>query len=104
RGKTLDEMQIALPTSAEDDDDLVQKLDEFVTNVANAVKKSKWNKRSVPFIQLLPEYVRMEDFMAQATVSEAKVAPSRTLRLPLGIEDLSLQPIALELNADTPHA
>ncbi len=30
-------------------------------------------------------------------------APSKSLRIRLGVEDFSLRPIALELNADTPH-
>ncbi len=98
RGKTLDEVHFALPTPGEDDDEQTRLLDEVAAQLA---KES--DGHFVPPIQLLPDYVRIEDFLVEAAFSSHPSAGS-AIRVRLGIEDISLQPIALELSADTPHA
>lgn len=102
RGQTLDEVHIALPVPGEDDDEQNRLLDELVGEMA---KEAGGNV--APPIQLLPEYVHIEDFLVEAAFGNTRplrFAPSRALRMRVGIEDLSLEPIALELSADTPHA
>jgi S-DNA-T family DNA segregation ATPase FtsK/SpoIIIE len=98
RGKTLDEVHFALPTAGEDDDEQTRLLDEAVTQLAR-----ESDGRFVPPIQLLPEYVRVDDFLVEAAFSNYASSTS-VMRVRLGIEDISLQPVALELSADTPHA
>ncbi|HEU0000398.1 MAG TPA: type VII secretion protein EssC [Ktedonobacteraceae bacterium] len=103
RGQTLDEAHIALPVPGEDDDEQNRLLEELVTAMA---KEAGGNGDAAPPIQLLPEYAHIEDFLVEAAFSDRQFSQStqsRALRMRVGIEDLSLQPIALEVNADTPH-
>ncbi len=102
RGKTPQELQIALPVVGEDEDEQNQQLDELITAVAKEAEM--YNVHHAPAIRLLPEYVRLSELVAETTqLTESNATPSAALRLYLGIEDLSLLPIALELSADTPH-
>ena len=114
RGKVLEEVQIALPMSGDDDDEQTRQLDEMVNAVAKAAKEMRLPQ--APPIRLLPEYVRADYFLMDAisnkgtgtslmTATDGKANGTNTavLRVRLGIEDFSLSPIALELNADTPH-
>jgi S-DNA-T family DNA segregation ATPase FtsK/SpoIIIE len=98
RGKRLDEVQFALPAGGEDDDEQARMLDETVLQLAREYEGS-----AAPPIQLLPEYVRIDDFLIEAAFSAASQPPS-TIRVRVGIEDISLRSILLELNTDTPHA
>ncbi len=98
RGKTLDEVHFALPTAGEDDDEQTRLLDETVMLIARDSDGSP-----VPPIQLLPDYVRVDDFLIEAAFSDHQLSAS-VIRVRLGIEDIALQPIALELSTDTPHA
>jgi DNA segregation ATPase FtsK/SpoIIIE, S-DNA-T family len=134
RGKVLEEIQIALPVSGEDDDERTRKLDEMVSMIARIAKGAAIPQ--APPIRLLPDYVRADYFLMDAisltqqitstftlpTTTTRKLRPakmqlfaankqqdslplpaSKSLHIRLGIEDLSLQPFALDLNADTPH-
>ena len=117
RGKVLEEVQIALPVPGEDDDEQTQQLDEMVNAVAKASKDLRLPKAAP--IRLLPEYVRADYFLMDAVSNTKTKADSAliasadgqekgnalvpALRIRLGIEDFSLSPIVLELNADTPH-
>jgi S-DNA-T family DNA segregation ATPase FtsK/SpoIIIE len=108
RGKTPQEVQIALPVVGEDDDEQNQQLDELVTTLAK--EGEKHHVQPAPAIRLLPEYVRLSDLLTEvARLEESEersseaLAWQKTLRLYLGIEDLSLQPITIELSAETPH-
>jgi S-DNA-T family DNA segregation ATPase FtsK/SpoIIIE len=109
RGKTLEEVQIALPVDSKDDDEQTLLLDQQVQRIAYASQQV--GLAGAPPIQLLPEYVRADAFFIDA-LSPAPYAPKterrvksadKSLRIHLGIEDFSLLPINLELNADTPH-
>jgi type VII secretion EssC-like protein len=109
RGKTLDEVHIALPVACEDDDEMVNKLDELARMFARLTKLPTAS-RPQP-IQLLPEEVSAHDLLLEAFTSATTqngnhgvVNPPQALKLHLGIEDFSLRSVALELNADTPHA
>jgi S-DNA-T family DNA segregation ATPase FtsK/SpoIIIE len=73
-------------------------LDETVLQLAREYEGS-----AAPPIQLLPEYVRIDDFLIEAAFSAASQPPS-TIRVRVGIEDISLRSILLELSTDTPHA
>ena len=99
RGQTLDEVHVALPTQGEDDDEQTRLLNELVETIARDAEG-----HSAPPIQLLPDYVRIDDFLVEAAFSDPRPQAAPSIRLRVGIEDLSLQPIALELNADMPHA
>jgi DNA segregation ATPase FtsK/SpoIIIE, S-DNA-T family len=99
RGQTLDETHIALPVQGDDDDEQNRQLDKLIAEMAKEAEGS-----AAPPIQLLPEYVHIDDFLVQAAFGNGQSQPSRALRMGIGIEDLSLQPVALELSADTPHA
>ncbi|HZS77484.1 MAG TPA: type VII secretion protein EssC [Ktedonobacteraceae bacterium] len=99
RGQTLDEVHFALPTSGEDDDEQTQLLARQVAQMAHEAEGAL-----APPIELLPDYVRIDDFLVEAAFSSPAAQRSRSIRLQIGIEDLSLQPIALELNSDIPHA
>ena len=101
RGQTLEEAQIALPAAGDDDDEQNRFLGELVAEMA---KETEGNGNSAPPIQLLPEYVHIDDFLVEAAFGGAQSLQSRALPMLIGIEDLSLQPIALELSVDTPHA
>ena len=102
RGKTPQEVQVALPVVGEDEDEQNQQLDELITTVAKEAEI--YHVQHAPAIRLLPEYVRLSELLAEATqMTESNAAAPGALRLHLGIEDLSLLPIALELSADTPH-
>jgi S-DNA-T family DNA segregation ATPase FtsK/SpoIIIE len=102
RGKTPQEVQIALPVVGEDEDEQNQQLDELITAVAKEAET--YHVQHAPAIRLLPEYVRLSELLAETTqLAESNAGSSAALRLHLGIEDLSLLPIALELSAETPH-
>ena len=102
RGKTPQEVQIALPVVGEDEDEQNQQLDQLVTSVATEAEM--YHVHHAPAIRLLPEYVRLGELLAETSqLAESNAGTSTALRLHLGIEDLSLLPIALELSAETPH-
>jgi len=106
RNKILQEVHIALPTLGEDDDEQTRQLDEMVEAYALAVATVNGNSAKAgfaPAIRLLPELVQADDFLQDA-LSNTGTAESQALSLHFGIEDFSLRPFALELNADTPHA
>ncbi len=106
RGKTLEEVHIALPVPGEDDDEQTSQLEILVASFLRDEKKAT----QAPPIRLLPEYVRADYFLMDAisslgakdTVVES-VAPSQTLSMRVGMEDFTLRPIAVDLNSDTPH-
>jgi S-DNA-T family DNA segregation ATPase FtsK/SpoIIIE len=115
RGRTLEEVQIALPVDSEEDDEQTRLLDELVQCIAHTAKEIRIATAAPP-IQLLPDYVPADniliDAIPQTSVgaqghepnSSASSSPvQNALSLRLGIEDFSLRPISLELNADTPH-
>ncbi len=106
RGKLLEEVQIALPTAGEDDDEQTRQLEAMVATFVKVGRVP--TSMHAPPIRLLPEYVRCDYFLMDAISSmpgKARSArtPTNTLQVRLGIEDFSLRPVALELNADTPH-
>src|SRR5579859_154390 len=110
RGQTLDEVHLALPATGDDDDEQNRLLDELVAEMA---KQAEDSSHAAPPIQLLPEYVHIDDFLVEAAFGEhqpssfsqySRPLPPRSLRMRMGIEDLSLQPIALELSTEIPHA
>ncbi len=107
RGKTPQEVQIALPVVGEDEDEQNQQLDELITVVAKEAEI--YHVQHAPAIRLLPEHVRLSELLAETTRAETTPlrafhsGSSNALRLYLGIEDLSLLPIALELSPETPH-
>ena len=110
RGQTLDEVHFALPATGDDDDEQNRLLDELVAEMA---KQAEDTSHAAPPIQLLPEYVQIDDFLVEAAFGEhqlfpisqySRPLPPRSLHMRIGIEDLSLQPIALELSAEIPHA
>ncbi|HLX41298.1 MAG TPA: FtsK/SpoIIIE domain-containing protein [Ktedonobacteraceae bacterium] len=130
RGKILEELQVALPVAAEDDDEQTRKLDEMVTLIARITKSTAIP--SAPPIRLLPDYVRADYFLMAAIsnkqesagtftqptpVSKVRITKTQLiatskqleeterngLRIRLGMEDFSLSPFAIDLNADTPH-
>lgn len=105
RGKTLEEVHIALPTTGEDDDEQTRMLDEMVSLYVRLGKVPP--AQHAPAIRLLPEHVRLDNLLTEPmpnTREEQGKKNRQILNLRLGIEDFSLRPIALELNADTPHA
>ncbi len=102
RGKTPQEIQFALPVVGEDEDEQNQHLDELITAVAKEAETH--HVQHAPAIRLLPEYVRLSELLAETSqLTESHAGSPTALRLYLGIEDLSLLPIALELSAETPH-
>ncbi|GAC1349814.1 MAG: type VII secretion protein EssC [Ktedonobacteraceae bacterium] len=126
RGKILEEVQIALPVSGEDDDEQNQQLDELVNALAKAGKDM--HLPQAPPIRLLPEYVGADFFLTDAIsnvqqgqhenhgkpevlsslensgdLPDCQASMAQSPRMRLGIEDFSLSPILVELNADTPH-
>ena len=103
RSKNIEEVQIALPMLGEDDDEQTRRLDELVTTIASRSEAEGHAAQRAPEIRLLPEYVRLDDYLIEAAFSNPQVQRGSALSLRLGIEDLSLQPISVDLNADTPH-
>jgi len=108
RGKTLEEVHIALPVPGEDDDEQTSQLDELVTSFTRGNKIAK--AVQAPPIRLLPEYVRADYFLMDAVSGPGtkdnivdSLPPSHALSLRVGMEDFTLRPIALDLNSDTPH-
>ncbi len=131
RGKVLEEIQVALPVAGDDDDERTRKLDEMVNTIARVAKGA--GITPAPPIRLLPEYVRADYFLMDAisnkreskgeftqptkSLSKARLGKTQllaaskqqetvadhTLRIRLGMEDFSLSPFTLDLNADTPH-
>src|SRR5712691_4395718 len=102
RGKTLQEVQIALPVVGEDEDEQNQQLDQLITAVAKEAEA--YHVQHAPAIRLLPEYVRLGELLTEtAQLAESTAGSSAALRLHLGIEELSLLPIAFELSPETPH-
>jgi len=109
RGKTLEEVHIALPVPGEDDDEQTSQLDILVASFLRDGKITKATQ--APSIRLLPEYVRADYFLMDAVSGKGakgnivdSVAPSQALSIRVGMEDFTLRPIALDLNSDTPHA
>lgn len=111
RGKSIDEIHIALPVAGEDDDEQAMRLDEMSRSYAQMCKLPKTHLAQP--IRLLPEYVRADYFLmdtfvggqgGQAKTQTAGQGCEQALALRLGIEDASLRPTTLELNSDTPHA
>jgi hypothetical protein len=109
RGKTLEEVHIALPVPGEDDDEQTSQLDILVASFLRDGKATKITQ--APPIRLLPEYVRADYFLMDAVSGRGtkgnivdSVAPTQALSVRVGMEDFTLRPIALDLNADTPHA
>jgi len=122
RGKILEEVQIALPVSGEDDDEQNQQLEDLVNAVAKASKDMLLPQ--APPIRLLPEYVGADFFLMDeisnvqqgqngngglsssdnsGNLPDLQASLPQSLRISLGIEDFSLSPITVELNADSPH-
>lgn len=108
RGKSLEEVHIALPFDSEEDDEQTRLLDEWVTMMARTMKVEK--SRKAPPIRLLPENIHAEYFLMDAISStsvrqrtENALLPPLALQIRLGIEDFSLGAISVELNRDTPH-
>jgi S-DNA-T family DNA segregation ATPase FtsK/SpoIIIE len=108
RGKTLEEVHIALPVPGDDDDEQTSQLDELVASFTQSSKVAK--AVQAPPIRLLPEYVRTDYFLMDAVSGLGSkgnvvdsIPPSHTLSLRVGLEDFTLRPIALDLNSDTPH-
>ncbi len=108
RGKTLEEVHVALPVPGEDDDEQTSQLDELVASFTQGSKVAK--AVQAPPIRLLPEYVRADYFLMDAVSglsAKGKVVdsipPSHALSLRVGLEDFTLRPITLDLNSDTPH-
>ncbi len=109
RGKTLEEVHIALPVPGDDDDEQTSQLDLLVTSFLRDGKTAK--ALQAPAIRLLPEYVRADYFLMDAVSGPGvrdniveSVPPAQALSLRVGVEDFTLRPIALDLNNDTPHA
>ncbi|HCI78565.1 MAG TPA: type VII secretion protein EssC [Ktedonobacter sp.] len=114
RGKTLEEVHIALPVPGDDDDEQTRQLDEFVQSFSKSGRIAK--SLLAPPIRLLPDFVRADYFLMDAisgvssveeveTTKENRTMPvaGRSLHIRLGLEDFSLRPISIDLNADTPH-
>ena len=114
RGKTLEEVHIALPVPGDDDDEQTSQLDEFVQSFSKSGRIAK--SLLAPPIRLLPDFVRADYFLMDAisgisaleevdTAKEGKNVPiaGRSLHMRLGMEDFSLRPIGVDLNVDTPH-
>ncbi|HEX6776937.1 MAG TPA: FtsK/SpoIIIE domain-containing protein [Ktedonobacterales bacterium] len=101
RSKSIQEVQIALPVQGDDDDEQARKLDELVSTIGTQAERRSTQR--APEIRLLPEYVRLDDYLIEAAFSHPQDQRGLGISLRLGIEDLSLQPISVELNADTPH-
>ncbi len=108
RGKTLEEVHIALPVPGEDDDEQTSQLDELVMSFTRDDKVAKITQAHP--IRLLPEYVGTDYFLMDAIFDRSakqnivdSVSPAHTLSLRVGLEDFTLRPIALDLNTDTPH-
>lgn len=113
RGKTLEEVHIALPVPGDDDDEQTHQLDAFV----QGFKSVRIAKDLLPSsVRLLPDFVRADYFLMDAisgvnmleevdTSKENRnvVMTGRSLHLRLGMEDFSLRPIGVDLNVDTPH-
>src|SRR5947209_12355333 len=102
RGTTPQDVQIALPVVGEDEDEQNSQLDELITAVTREAEK--YHVQHAPAIRLLPEYVRLSELLTETTqLAESNAESSGALPLHMGIEDLPLLPIALELSAETPH-
>jgi DNA segregation ATPase FtsK/SpoIIIE, S-DNA-T family len=104
RGKTLEEVHIALPFDSADDDEQSSMLDEWTATMARTLKVDKQHKAQP--IRLLPEYVRADYFLMDIISSmsmQQKIEPARIPQIRLGIEDFSLSPISVELNDEMPH-
>jgi DNA segregation ATPase FtsK/SpoIIIE, S-DNA-T family len=108
RGKSLEEVHVALPFACEEDDEQTQKLDEWVHMTLQTMQVDEEHK--APPIRLLPDSVRAEYFLMDAISNtsmqqraERDMQPPAALQICLGIEDFSLSPISVELNKDTPH-
>jgi len=97
RGRGLEEFQTALPATGDGDEEQSQQLEAFSARAAQA-----WKGAQAEPIQLLPEYVSLTDLLTQAPMNGH---PPKTegLRVPLGIDDLTLRPVWGELSQDSPH-
>src|SRR5579859_3613952 len=87
RGQTLDEVHLALPATGDDDDEQNRLLDELVAEMA---KQAEDSSHAAPPIQLLPEYVPIDDFLGEVAFGEhqpsscsqyARPLPPRSIRM-----------------------
>ncbi len=97
RGRGLQEFQTALPVVGDGDDEQSQQLEAFSARAAQA-----WKGTPAESIQLLPEYVSLPDLINQASMN-GQSAKTEGLRVPLGLDDLTLRPVWGELNPDAQH-
>ncbi|HEY7356637.1 MAG TPA: type VII secretion protein EccCb, partial [Ktedonobacterales bacterium] len=97
RGRKLEEFQTALPVVGDGDEEQSQQLEALSARAAAA-----WKGAPAEPIQLLPEYVSLPDLMTQASMN-GQTPKTEGLRVPLGLDDLTLRPVWGDLNLDTPH-
>ncbi|HEY7356693.1 MAG TPA: type VII secretion protein EssC [Ktedonobacterales bacterium] len=97
RGRKLEEFQTALPVVGDGDEEQSQQLEALSARAAAA-----WKNAPAEPIQLLPEYVSLPDLMTQASMN-GQTPKTEGLRVPLGLDDLTLRPVWGDLNLDTPH-
>jgi S-DNA-T family DNA segregation ATPase FtsK/SpoIIIE len=97
RSRGLQEFQTALPVDGEGDEEQSQQLEALSARVAQA-----WKGAPAEPIQLLPEYVSLPDLLTQASMN-GQTSKTEGLRVPLGLDDLTLRPVWGELNPDTQH-
>jgi S-DNA-T family DNA segregation ATPase FtsK/SpoIIIE len=97
RARGLDEFQTALPVVGDSDEEQGRQLEALCALMAQAAR----GVRADP-IQLLPDYISLPDLISQAATSQQ---PTRAegLRVPLGIDDLTLRPVWGELHPDSQH-
>ncbi len=97
RGRQLQEFQTALPVAGDSDEEQGQQLEALSALAAQA-----WKGPQAEPIQLLPEFISLPDLVAQASLN-GQSAKTEGLRVPLGLDDLSLRPVWGELNQDSQH-
>ncbi|HEY7348201.1 MAG TPA: type VII secretion protein EssC [Ktedonobacterales bacterium] len=97
RGRRLEEFQTALPVVGDGDDEQSQQLETLSARAAQA-----WKGTTAESIQLLPEYVSLPDLLTQAPTN-GQTPKTEGLRVPLGLDDLTLRPVWGELNPDAQH-
>jgi S-DNA-T family DNA segregation ATPase FtsK/SpoIIIE len=97
RLRGLDEFQTALPVVGDSDEEQGKQLEVLSARMAQAAR----GVRADP-IQLLPEYISLPDLITQASANP-QPAKVEGLRVPLGIDDLTLRPVWGELHPDSQH-
>ncbi|HEY7128003.1 MAG TPA: type VII secretion protein EssC [Ktedonobacterales bacterium] len=97
RARGIDEFQTALPVVGDSDEEQGRQIEALATRMAQAAR----GVRADP-IQLLPEYISLPDLITQAANSQ-QPAKAEGLRVPLGIDDLTLRPVWGELHPDAQH-